>query len=350
MDNLEQALPPGATPKDVADDIPAKVSEGEYIIPANVVRYIGASKLEKMVAKALEELQGMEEKGRMGNMEEVEEEEDDDVLEFATGGLVPTQNTAQAGFTGFEQYTGPNGQRISVPVKNGTPVIPLPQGFTKTPPQSPQPTAPIEQETGRSGGTTETLTGASKAVKDWTPDDYMQMAQGSTTSAGRVGGKAVGAMMSAVPMGGLINKAANNKVDVAREQLLKMVESGVSPSGVKIPDEDMAKLRQAKEMIDNPEKAGVDEKLASGFMKGVSGGKGVFGTAVEAAKGTVDNPLDKALNGIKDAINDAIKGAIDTTYGQKVAEAKAESTTTEEDKEKDEAKDKASESSLNSLY
>lgn len=349
MDNLEQALPPGATPKDVADDIPAKVSEGEYIIPANVVRYIGASKLEKMVAKALEELQGMEEKGRMGNMEEVEEE-DDDILEFATGGLVPTQNTAQAGFTGFEQYVGPNGQRISVPVKNGTPVIPVPQGYTKSSGSTQQtPTAPIEKEIGKSGERDTQLTGAAKAVKDWTPDDYIQMARGETTSAGRVGNKAVGTMMSAVPLGGLIKKASDNKVDVARDQLLKMVESGMSPSGVKIPEEDMVKLRQAKDMIDNPEKAGVDEKLASGFMKGVSGGKGVFGTAVEAAKNTVENPLDKALNGIKEAINDAIKGAIDTTYGQKVAETKTEDPSKEDEEDK-ESKDKSSETSLNPTY
>jgi hypothetical protein len=33
--------PPGATPEEVADDIPAYLSTGEYVLPANVVRYIG---------------------------------------------------------------------------------------------------------------------------------------------------------------------------------------------------------------------------------------------------------------------------------------------------------------------
>ena len=41
--NLEQALPPGAVPKDVADDVDIKASEGEFIFPAHIVRYLGVS-------------------------------------------------------------------------------------------------------------------------------------------------------------------------------------------------------------------------------------------------------------------------------------------------------------------
>ena len=41
-------VPAGAMPKEVRDDVPAMLSEGEFVIPADVVRYIGLDKLMKM--------------------------------------------------------------------------------------------------------------------------------------------------------------------------------------------------------------------------------------------------------------------------------------------------------------
>ena len=39
------AVPPGSLREEVADDIPAQLSEGEFVVPADVVRYIGLEKL-----------------------------------------------------------------------------------------------------------------------------------------------------------------------------------------------------------------------------------------------------------------------------------------------------------------
>ena len=34
-------VPPGALPSEVRDDIPARLSEGEYVVPADVVKSMG---------------------------------------------------------------------------------------------------------------------------------------------------------------------------------------------------------------------------------------------------------------------------------------------------------------------
>jgi Arc/MetJ-type ribon-helix-helix transcriptional regulator len=64
-------VPPGSLREEVADDIPAQLSEGEFVVPADVVRYIGLEKLMAMRDKAKQGLQRMNEMGQMGNAEEV---------------------------------------------------------------------------------------------------------------------------------------------------------------------------------------------------------------------------------------------------------------------------------------
>jgi len=81
-------VPPGAMAEEVRDDIDAKLSEGEFVIPADVVRYIGLEKLMMMRDKAKAGLKRMNDIGQMGNAEEVEdgealfgdEEMDDDMF------------------------------------------------------------------------------------------------------------------------------------------------------------------------------------------------------------------------------------------------------------------------------
>ena len=70
--------PPGATPEEVADDIPAYLSTGEYVLPANVVRYYGLAKIKDLHQNALFELQQMEDLGMIQNVDHNGKEEDDD--------------------------------------------------------------------------------------------------------------------------------------------------------------------------------------------------------------------------------------------------------------------------------
>ena len=63
-------VPPGSTQEEVRDDIPAQLSEGEFVFPADVVRYLGLEFLMKLRQRAKAGLQKMEEMGQMGNSDE----------------------------------------------------------------------------------------------------------------------------------------------------------------------------------------------------------------------------------------------------------------------------------------
>lgn len=90
-------IPVGSNAEDVRDDVDAKLSTGEYVIPADVVKYVGVAQLEKLVNKAKDGLEDMAEDGRIGGEPVAEAEEivmtlggDLNTLDgYATGGFVP---------------------------------------------------------------------------------------------------------------------------------------------------------------------------------------------------------------------------------------------------------------------
>jgi len=59
-------IPSGSMAKEVRDDISAFISEGEYVVPADVVRYLGVKHFEDLRDKAKSGLQNMEANGRIG--------------------------------------------------------------------------------------------------------------------------------------------------------------------------------------------------------------------------------------------------------------------------------------------
>jgi len=69
-------VPPGSLREEVRDDIPAQLSEGEFVFPADVVRYIGLEKLMMMRQEAKQGLAQMEAMGQMGNGDEAVMEDD----------------------------------------------------------------------------------------------------------------------------------------------------------------------------------------------------------------------------------------------------------------------------------
>lgn len=85
-------VPVGAMQEEVRDDVPAQLSEGEFVFPADVVRYIGLERLMMMRQAAKEGLQKMEAMGQMSNSEEATMEDDvefeseiDDILKEIEG-------------------------------------------------------------------------------------------------------------------------------------------------------------------------------------------------------------------------------------------------------------------------
>ena len=83
-------VPIGGTKEGVRDDIPAMLSEGEFVFPEDVTRYHGLEKLMKLRQEAKMGLKKMEAMGQMGNSEEATMPDDlpfnmDDLLVVVTG-------------------------------------------------------------------------------------------------------------------------------------------------------------------------------------------------------------------------------------------------------------------------
>ena len=93
-------IPPGSLAKEVRDDIPAQLSDGEYVVPADVVQYYGVKFFEDLRAEAKSGLRQMEETGRIGGepmavdmtMIAFGQKDEDKKEKKATGGVVGFDN------------------------------------------------------------------------------------------------------------------------------------------------------------------------------------------------------------------------------------------------------------------
>ena len=63
-------VPVGSLKKEVRDDVPINISEGEFVFPADVVRYHGLEKIMNMRQDAKAGLNMMNKMGQMGNSDQ----------------------------------------------------------------------------------------------------------------------------------------------------------------------------------------------------------------------------------------------------------------------------------------
>ena len=111
-------VPIGSTKEEVRDDIPAQLSEGEFVMPADVVRFHGLDKMMELRDEAKRGLKRMEAMGQMGNADEAtlpddvpfgidDLDMDDEPREMAEGGVVQAANgtfmNPNTGIGGFQQ-------------------------------------------------------------------------------------------------------------------------------------------------------------------------------------------------------------------------------------------------------
>jgi len=157
-------VPIGSTRKEVRDDIPAQVSEGEFVFPADVVRFLGLEKLMEMRQGAKMGLKQMEAMGQMGNSDEATvpddmpfgmadlvviggSEEDDEPKKKAQGGLF-LQSGGSIRMPDFDfsnqdvrVYVKEGSPDRRIPFFDGEPVIPIPAGYVL------KGSAPVKTET-----------------------------------------------------------------------------------------------------------------------------------------------------------------------------------------------------------
>ncbi len=143
-------VPTGSLPEEVRDDIPAQLSEGEYVVPADVVRFFGVKFFEDIRNEAKQGFANMEANGRIGGepvvaigMEVVEPQDDLDIMlddsdfevvdGYAEGGVVGAASdilTGQAqGLMEYRQYRNPAGEEITIMFFNGMPMSLIPEGY-----------------------------------------------------------------------------------------------------------------------------------------------------------------------------------------------------------------------------
>jgi len=148
-------VPVGSTQEEVRDDIPAQLSEGEFVFPADVVRYFGLERLMEMRQQAKSGLQRMEDMGQMGNSEEAtlpddipfdindldieDEDEYNNELEMQVGGFVqPSQfQNYQPQYTPYQAPVMPTtyqpAQQQAVPTLQQPAVLPEFKQFVAPP-------------------------------------------------------------------------------------------------------------------------------------------------------------------------------------------------------------------------
>ena len=107
-------IPSGATAKEVRDDVPAMVSEGEFIFPADVTRFIGLDKLMELRQDAKMGLKKMEMMGQLGDPEDAVLDDDipfddeDIIIEF---GQAELEEKNEGGIIGFSDGTADAGEQ-----------------------------------------------------------------------------------------------------------------------------------------------------------------------------------------------------------------------------------------------
>ena len=337
-------VPAGSLKEEVRDDIPAQLSPGEFVFPADVTRYIGLDKLMQIREAAKEGLKEMESKGQMGNAEEVDGDavdEDkfstniDEIISglgsandsesngFAEGGVVKDDPTYKdAPIKGFKmvQYEDPETKAVRyIPFINGKPLLSIPKGYVEkkvvspiTPPTTTpvveQPTTPVGGGGGGGGGrSTDTEGGGGRevTVNDAGVEGFGDIQGGTNRNVGRVAGFIAGL---ANPVFGLLVSAASqhaikeNNKKVAAANAAAIDASALAAAGFDAKDVRAAQEAAAKATLEG--KSAKDIAVAAANAAAASAdpstpAKGQYGkvTSLDALVGITNgfNTANKAV-------------------------------------------------------
>ena len=158
-------VPLGSLPEEVRDDIDANLSEGEYVVPADVVRYYGVKFFEDLRSQAKMGFEDMAANGRIGGepvpaegglpfdvselqAEEVADEpmmmnEGGDVTsmiqpDFMQGYTLPSAGQTQE----YKTFVNDQGLTMTIRFVNGQPTVAVPAGYTEVGKEQPTATTP----------------------------------------------------------------------------------------------------------------------------------------------------------------------------------------------------------------
>ena len=201
-------VPVGGTKKGVRDDIPINISEGEFIFPEDVTRYIGLKELMNMRQEAKMGLKKMEAMGLMGNADEATIPDDlpftmDDLIvvqvadkegsekdraDMKTGGLgsrsrlLSTPQVSPQPIVVEEgekvvtdimeavEYRNAAGNSIIIMHYGGSPMYPIPAGYSRYDPETGELGEVVNPVTETVKEVNDVVTRASQSGKDKAPE------------------------------------------------------------------------------------------------------------------------------------------------------------------------------------
>jgi len=309
-------VPVGSTRKEVRDDIPAMLSEGEFVFPADVVRYIGLENLMRIRQDAKQGLKQMDAMGQMGNGDEAVLPDDmpfgvmdliivdgeEEPQEKAHGGVIhanqgtfvtPMFNPSDQD---VREYKNDKGDSLFIPFLGGEPVYPIPTGYfpagqapapaeTETEQAIPvrdnndPPPPPPQSEFQKAGGFgMDTSATDGKVLDMWIKE---------AEKVGTVGNVVAGIATAINPLMGVAIALANKK---QKKDIVAMLDEKIAQAK-KTPIAGQVKaLRDLKTRLTTTEGKGILSKVVSGIMDTVSNALG-FGeeekAKAKAVSGTV---------------------------------------------------------------
>jgi len=345
-------VPIGSTRKEVRDDIPAMLSEGEFVFPADVVRYLGLERLMNLRQEAKMGLKQMEAMGQMGNSDEATIPDD---LPFGMADLVivegemEPQEKAYGGVIHANQgtfvtpifdpqnqdvrpYTNDGGQTVRyIPFLGGNPVYPIPEGYVPLD----QATAPEAEET------PETIPTGGDDDRTPPPEpSEFQKAGGWNMDTSATDGKVLDMWIKeaekvstfgnvASGIGAAINPMLGGMIALAnkqqKKQIVEMLDEKIAQARKTPIQGQVAALQEVKDRLTNPERKGILAKAISEITETIGDALGLteeekkkskVGSAVNATQNPEENDdktdadADAAVNQTDSVANQLIDNGI----------------------------------------
>lgn len=270
-------VPTGSLPEEVRDDIDAKLSEGEYVVPADVVRYYGVKFFEDLRSQAKMGFEDMAANGRIGgepvpaegglpfDVSELQAEDvPDGPMMMNEGGFLDRdalESKFPASFMGssgpvqeWKTFENEAGLTITIRYVNGQPMSPIPAGYTEVGARSEQaleaPSA--NRDNDDNDGPPPGSTSEPVDLSSLSADELEKLGDG-TADAGileKVAGYAIPLAGTAMRLGREM-KAADVNAEIVRR-----LKSGTNLDGSPLTSEDRARLGQIFDRTVDTEESG----------------------------------------------------------------------------------------------
>ena len=265
-------VPPGSLPEEVRDDIDARLSEGEYVVPADVVRYYGVKFFEDLRTQAKSGFEDMEANGRIGGQPVPEEnplpfdvselQVEEEPVQMNEGGFLDRdalESKFPASFMGsgspaqeWKTFENEAGLTITIRFIDGKPMSVIPAGYTEVGARSEEALeAPRINDNDNDdpppGSTSEPVDLSSLSA-----DELEKLGDG-TADAGILE-KVVG---YAIPLAGTAMRLGREmKAADVNAEIVKRLKSGKNLDGSPLTSEDRARLGQIFDRTVDTEESG----------------------------------------------------------------------------------------------